>query len=79
MNNKNLDVSLHDNATIGQLANEVQDQLSINTAVYRVQMYSEQNSVNQAYEETHRITLAMPSEQQINDNQGVVFFGRIWR
>ena len=77
VNNKNLDVSLHDNATIGQLANEVQDQLSINTAVYRVQMYSEQNSVNQAYEETHRITLAMPSEQQINDNQGVVFFGQI--
>ena len=77
VSNKNLDIHLHDNATIGQLATAVEDQLSINSAVYRVQMFSDQNTVNSPYEETHRITLAMPNEQQINDNHGVQFFGKI--
>ena len=72
-----VDVPLHDNATIGQLATETLNQLSHSSAAYTLQLYSDQNSSNQPYESSHRVQLVMPTEHQTSQNNGVQFFGRI--
>ena len=77
VNSKNYEASLHDNATIGQLETAVAALMGLNTDVYRLQLYADPNSANQPYEETHRVILARPNEAQINENQGVEFFGKV--
>ena len=70
----------------GQLTSEVQVHPALNPALnspsYKIQLYSDQNSSNQTLEDSVRIKQSLPSEHQINQNNGIQYFGRIvcrWR
>ena len=63
------------------MASEVQVHPALNPALnspsYKIQLYSDQNSSNQTLEDSVRIKHSLPSEHQINQNNGIQFFGRI--
>ena len=63
------------------MASEVQVHPTLNPALnspsYKIQLYSDSNSTNQAFEESVRVKLALPTEHKLNQNNGIHFFGRI--